>query len=178
MWIDGGAAKLPAFATVRLSLRALSVVATLALGCDKTSPDSQPPIESAATTETAEPAAPWGDGTLRGTVKLEWGAAAPDGSTLQLRLWKGGEVVHQHDLPVSGAGPWPFELKVADTSSFAADQLFGLGATLVVPPNGEAWYMGNPPTVQVWKEGEAQGDVELAVSPINPKAVGDGPPKR
>ncbi|HVH99753.1 MAG TPA: hypothetical protein VM869_13620 [Enhygromyxa sp.] len=154
-------------------------MATLALGCDKTSPDSQPPVEPAPTTETTpEPAVPWGDGSLRGTVKLEWGAAAPDGSTLQLRLWKGGEVVHQHDLPVSGAGPWPFEFTVPDTSSFAADQMFGLGATLVVPPDGEAWYNGNPPTVQVWKQGELQADLEIGVSPINPKAAGDGPPKK
>lgn len=150
----------------------------LALGCDKSTPDSATPTDTTTTPQPeAAPASPWGDGSLRGTVKLKWGAAAPEGSTLQLRVYKGGEVVHQHDLPVSGAGPWPYELKVPDTSSFADDQLFGVGATLVVPPNGEAWYMGDPATVQIWKAGAEQGEVELAISPINPKAVGDGPPK-
>lgn len=145
----------------------------LAFGCDKSTPDSAAPVEPAT---PEQPTTPWGDGTLRGTVTLKWGAPAPEGSTLQLRVYKGGEVVHQHDQPASGVGPWPFELNVPDTSSFAVDQMFGLGATLVVP-NGESWYRGDPPSVQVWKQGEAQAEVELAISPINPQAVGDGPPK-
>lgn len=151
---------------------------TLALGCDKTSADSTAPTEQPTAPEPEQPTTPWGDGSLTGSVTLKWGAAAPEGSTLQLRVYKGGDIVHQHDLPVSGAGPWPFEMKVDDTSSFAEDQLFGVGATLVVPPNGEAWYMGDPATVQVWKAGVEQATVDLSISPINPKAAGDGPPKK
>lgn len=147
----------------------------LALGCDKSTPDTAAPVDQPV--QPTEPASPWGDGSLHGTVTLKWGAPAPEGSTLQLRVYKGGEVAHQHDLPVSGAGPWPFELKVPDTSSFADDQLYGVGATLVVPPDGAAWYMGDPATVQVWKADTEQGEVALSISPINPKAVGDGPPK-
>jgi hypothetical protein len=165
---------------VRLSFRALSLATllapTLALGCDKSTPDTAAPTEP-TTPQVEEPTAPWGDGSLRGTVSLKWGAPAPEGSTLQLRLWKGGEIVHQHDLPVSGAGPWEFEFKIDDTSSFADDQLFGLGAALVVPPKSEAWYMGDPPTLQVWKQGAEQALIELAISPIDPRAAGDGPPK-
>jgi hypothetical protein len=148
----------------------------LALGCDKSTPDSQPPTEQPPASQP-EPTMAWGDGSLRGTVTLKWGAPAPEGSTLQLRVYKGGEIVHQHDLPVSGAGPWDFEMKVPDTSNFAEDQLFGVGVTIVVPPNGESWYRGDPATVQIWQKGAAQGAVELGISPINPKAVGDGPPK-
>lgn len=167
---------------MRLSLRVLSLAGllapTLVLGCDKTQTDSQPPVEQSTTETAAAPATAWGDGSLRGTVTLKWGAPAPEGSTLQLRVYKGGEVVHEHDLPVSGTGPWEYELKVPDTSGFAADQLFGIGATIVVPPNGETWYRGDPPTVQIWKSDVEQASVEIAISPMNPAAVGDGPPKQ
>ncbi|MFO7561546.1 MAG: hypothetical protein R6X02_02785 [Enhygromyxa sp.] len=119
---------------------------------------------------------PWGDGTLRGSIQLEWGAPLPEGSTIQLRLWKGGEVIHEHDMTAAGAGPWDFEFK-ADTSDFTDDQIFGIAATVVVPPDGEAWYMGNPQTVQIWKPGEEQAALDLGISPRDPRAAGDGPPK-
>src|SRR5690606_3992812 len=108
--------------------------------------------------------------------QLKWGAPLPDGSTIQLRVWKGGEVIHEHDLTAAGTGPWEFEFKVDDTSSLAADQLFGVAAAVVVP-GGQTWYMGDPRTVQIWKAGEQQGPLDIAISPMDPQAVGDGPPK-
>lgn len=181
--VDGSQPRLSAFVFVRLSFRVLSlaglIVPMLALGCDKAKTDTQPPIEQAkAAPETAQAAPAWGDGSLRGTVTLKWGAPAPEGSTLQVRVYKGGEIVHQHDLSASGSGPWDFELEVPDTSGFADDQLFGVGATIVVPPKGESWYRGDPLTVQIWKSDIEQGPVDITISPINPAAVGDGPPKQ
>src|SRR5690606_28335735 len=111
------------------------LASALAFGCDKSTPDTQPPIDSTGGSEPESAVqSPWGDGTLRGSVQLEWGAPLPESSTIQLRLWKGGEVIHEHDMTAAGPGPWDFEFKV-DTSDFADDQIFGIAATVVVPPD-------------------------------------------
>jgi hypothetical protein len=152
----------------------LVLVPMLAVACDKATPDTQPPTTTEQPTAQTKSGV-WGDGTVRGTVTLKWGAPATEGSTLQLRVYRGGDIVHQHDMPVSGAGPWDFEFKVDDTSSFAEGQMFGVGATIVAP-NGESWYRGDPLSVPIW-QAEGQASAAITISPINSAAAGDGPPK-
>jgi hypothetical protein len=177
--VDGRASSL-AESGVRPTSRVFSLAPllalTLVLGCGKSTPDSQPPTETGASQPETAQAHPWGDGSLRGTVHLKWGAPAPEGSTIQLRVWKGGEVVHEHDMPAAGPGPWEFEFKVDDTSDFKEDAMYGIAVAVVVP-EGATWYMGDPRTVQIWQPGVEQSALDLPISPMDPRAAGGGPPK-
>ena len=150
---------------------------TACSGGSSTPETETPGVEQAQPQESVpEPASDWGDGSLRGIVRLDWGAPAPEGSTLQLTLWKGGDRIQQHDIPATGPGPWAFEFKADDPSSFKPEDLFGIGAMIVVPPDGEAWYMSKPATVQIWKHGEASGPIEVPMVSIDPRVAGEGDP--
>ena len=161
----------------------LALALTVLVGCDKSSsPDTEAPMGPPPAAQPEEefdpgPTSEWGDGLVRGIVRLKWGAPPPEGASLKFSLWRNGEIAQWHEVPATGPGPWAFEFQADDVESFDAAEMFGIGVMLVVPPDGEAWYMGDPPSIQIWKAGETDKPIELMILPIDPRVAGDGPPE-
>ena len=163
----------------RISIAFLSVC-LLTLACDRSSGG-----ETVAPEDTTQqqpepefdpgPTSDWGDGKVIGVARLAWGDAPPADSTMRVTFWRNGDRVQDFMVPLTGAGPWAFEFTAQGVESFDPADTFGLGAMIEVPPDSEAWYMGDPPSIQIWKAGEAGGVIELKLIPIDPRVAGEGP---
>ena len=160
------------------SLLLLSVA--LALGCDKSGSDASLPPEPVFDTQPPPPDdeppvfSEFGDGVARGMVRLKEGSSeAPEGSKLEIRAMvgegsQGSNWADKMEIPVSGPGPWAFEMKV-DTTGFTPSTQVGLSFMLTVPPDYEVWW-SNRDAVQAFKAGESEKLLDVVLTPLNPTA--------
>ncbi len=170
----------PAPVTITTRLVALSLAA-LALGCfksgptDSTEPDFSAPAPAAEEEDDEPPVfSEFGDGVLRGLVRLDRGVQPPEGSKIEIRVMagksEGSKIVQQHDVPITGPGPWAFEFTV-DTSGFDPSTSVGLGVMLTVPPDGAAWW-ASPKAIPVFQVGQDQQSLDIVISPVDSRADG------
>jgi uncharacterized lipoprotein YbaY len=162
--------------TRRLGL-ALLLVASAACRRGESEPPPEPVFDDPQPAQDDGPLllSEWSGGVTRGIViRAPKTREPPLDSTLTVQLWggrieDGSKILKSTDVKITGPSPWAFELALTE-DEFDPQAGYGLGAMLN-DPEGNVLFSSKP--VPIFRAGEAQGNVEIVLDPMDASVVAE-----